>query len=85
MGAFVVNELAIERHKIAAGMSMCGSSMVEGSGFNRMAELEREVAQLKREVALAEGTARFKASFKYEASQETSIAFLARRMFEYQF
>ncbi|MBL8519455.1 MAG: YceH family protein [Betaproteobacteria bacterium] len=56
--------LAVERQEIAAGMSVGGANVIEGSGDDRVAELEQEVAQLRREVAhLAEELARFKAQF----------------------
>lgn len=58
-------ETAIERQEIAAGMSVGGNAMVEGGGDDRVAKLEDEVTQLKREVAwLTEELLKFKKQFE---------------------
>ena len=56
---------AIERQEIAAGMNVGGGSVVEGAGDDRQAQLEAEVASLRREVNwLTEELAKFKKQFE---------------------
>ncbi len=58
-------EMAIERQEIAAGMNVGANAVVEGSGDDRVAHLEVEVATLKREVAwLTEELLKFKKQFE---------------------
>ena len=53
--------LAVERQEFAAGSSASGGSVVEGTGEDRVAHLEAEVASLRREVTwLTEELAKFK-------------------------
>ena len=57
--------MAIERQEIAAGMNVGGGSVVEGAGDDRQAQLEAEVASLRREVNwLTEELAKFKKQFE---------------------
>jgi len=57
--------LAVERQEFAAGSSAGGGSVVEGTGEDRVAHLEAEVASLRREVTwLTEELAKFKKQFE---------------------
>jgi len=58
-------EIALERHEIAAAGFGGGASMIEGSGDDRVARLDAEVASLRREVNwLTEELAKFKKQFE---------------------
>ena len=57
--------MAIERQEIAAGMHVGGGGVVDGAGDDRVANLEAEVASLRREVTwLTEELAKFKKQFE---------------------
>ena len=56
--------MAVERAEIATGMNV-GGNVVEGAGDDRVANLEAEVASLRREVNwLTEELATFKRQFE---------------------
>lgn len=56
---------AVERQEIAAGMNLGGAAVVEGSASDRVAQLEADVAALRREVSwLTEELEKFKRQFE---------------------
>ena len=58
-------EIAVERHEIAAGMNVGNAAVVENAADDRVANLEAEVATLRREVTwLTEELAKFKKQFE---------------------
>jgi hypothetical protein len=58
-------EMAVERQEIAAGMNVGGTTIIDGTGDDRVTHLEAEVALLRREVNwLTEELATFKKQFE---------------------
>ena len=58
-------EMAVERQEIAAGMHVGANAMIDGTGDDRVAHLEAEIAALKRDVNwLTEEFAKFKKQFE---------------------